>query len=355
MYHKINSFNTNDKKTDTENGLFQKDNLFSEHLFKSKNRLDLVEMCLSGNDMIDNKLHVVIVISNPCNFRRRRELAQQFISRLENTSNIELYICELIYGNEEPLNLTQKRDNHLVLYTKYPLWHKENLVNIAVKKLLPKDWKALSWIDADVEFLNSNWASQTLKVLSYFDIIQPFVHCQDLDKDETIMNTWTSFCYQYCRGLQYNFNNKNSNYWHPGYAWACTRDFWEKMGGIYEKSIIGSGDYILAMTLLHKIVGFNGLPDALLDIKRHYLDILWKDIKVGYVPCTLVHYYHGSKSKRQYVERNDILKLNNFDPQKHLSYDTNGVLIPTIEMPKKILEQINQYFLSRDDDEIYKS
>ena len=31
--------------------------------------------------------------------------------------------------------------------------------------------------------------------------------------------------------------SKGINYWHPGYAWACTRKAYEKMGGLYELSV----------------------------------------------------------------------------------------------------------------------
>jgi len=46
------------------------------------------------------------------------------------------------------------------------LWHKENMINLGVQKLLPPTWKAFAWIDADIEFDSPSWAIDTLKVLN---------------------------------------------------------------------------------------------------------------------------------------------------------------------------------------------
>lgn len=40
------------------------------------------------------------------------------------------------------------------------------MINLGVRYLLPEKWKAFAWIDADIEFENSTWAVDTLKILN---------------------------------------------------------------------------------------------------------------------------------------------------------------------------------------------
>ena len=62
------------------------------------------------------------------------------------------------------------------------MWHKENLINLAVERLLPSDWKAVAWVDAEVEIESPTFALDTLKILNgHRDIVQLFSHGLDLD------------------------------------------------------------------------------------------------------------------------------------------------------------------------------
>ena len=60
-----------------------------------------INEAIKQNKMICNKLHVIIVISNPCKYFRRYILALEFIKRIkkENNKHIELYVVELEYEN----------------------------------------------------------------------------------------------------------------------------------------------------------------------------------------------------------------------------------------------------------------
>ena len=198
----------------------------------------LLDKSLKSIDKIEDVLHVVTFISNICEFKRRWQLMEEFIERMEKTDNIKLYVVELAYGNQS-FHITESNNpNHLQLRTEHALWHKENMINLAVRKLLPSNWKSVAWIDGDIEFENNDWVDNTLKTLSNFDIIQLFSICLDLDENENPMSIWQSFGYKYCNGKIFN-HAKGLNYWHCGYAWACTREFYEKMNGIYDKGILG--------------------------------------------------------------------------------------------------------------------
>ena len=120
------------------------------------NTYNEIKNAILNNDPIEKKLNVIIVISNPCQYARRYILAKEFIKRMEDENNVELYIVELVYNKQKFIITDSKNKNHLQLSTNTaPLWHKENMINLGVKYLLPKNYKAFAWIDADIEFDNN--------------------------------------------------------------------------------------------------------------------------------------------------------------------------------------------------------
>ena len=50
------------------------------------------KQAILNNEMIEENLHVIMVISNPCEFKRRWFLAKQFKRQMEVSDNVILYI-----------------------------------------------------------------------------------------------------------------------------------------------------------------------------------------------------------------------------------------------------------------------
>jgi hypothetical protein len=324
-----------------------------------------IREAILNNDPIESKLHVIIVVSNPCLYARRYILAREFMKRMAMDENdVILYVVEFAYGDQKFIITDSKCPRHLQIRTKIPIWHKENMINVGVKKLLPSEWRAFAWIDADVEFESTTWATDALKLLNGSkDIIQLFSHAVDMDKHKKAMTNFASFGYQYCKGKKYG--NKGLEYWHPGYAWACTRKAYEKMGGIYEYGILGSSDNIMALSLIGN--GLKALDDKSTDgYKQTVADFQnkVKNFRLGYVPGVIRHHFHGSKKNRKYTERWQILVKHLYDPLEHLEFDNennkenikkNGckVLAPTEKCPKELIDDIYKYFEERNEDEGY--
>jgi hypothetical protein len=312
-----------------------------------------IKEAILNNDKIEDKLHIIIVISNPCQFARRYILAKQFIKRIENERDAILYIVELAYKNQKHYITTKNNPKHLQLYTETaPIWHKENMINLGVKNLLPKDWKAFAWVDADLEFESTNWCLDTLKVLNGSkDIVQVFSHCTDMDYDENVLNIFSSFGYQYSKKRPYAHSNISSQRWHPGYAWAITRRAYEKIGGLYQESILGSGDHNMSMCLIGK-----GNISLNKDVSKGYRKSLndyeenMKHLRLGYIPGVIRHYFHGNKKDRKYSERWKILVEHKYDPKIHTTTNEFGLIIPTKECPKELLNDIFKYFQERNED-----
>jgi hypothetical protein len=307
-----------------------------------------------NNDPIDNNLHVISVISNPCNYKRRYSLACEYIKRMEDETNVILYVVELAFNDQKFYVTKPNNPRHLQLRTNTaPLWHKENMINIGIKKLLPLNWKAMAWIDADIEFENPYWALDTLKILNGAkDIVQLFSHAVDMNIKGLAMNAFSGFGYQYSKKLPYQKGGKAMNQYHPGYGWAITRKVFDKMGSIYEDSILGSGDHNMALAFIG-----DGIKSLHINVDKDYKQSIYdferrcKGFRLGYTPGVIRHYFHGAKAKRFYVERWQVLIKHKYSPQKYIEKNKDGLLIPTKDCPAELLKDIYAYFASRDEDE----
>ena len=312
-----------------------------------------IKDAIRHNKPIEQKLHVVIMISNPCLYARRYMLAREFIERTEKERDVELYVVEIAYKSQQFYVTDEHNTNHLQVRADIPLWAKENALNMGIKTLLPKSWKAVAWIDADVEFDNIHWASDTLKVLNGTrDIVQLFGHAIDLDANQDAMNVFSGFGYQYAHQRKYKHGGKTDRIFHPGFAWACTREYYEKVGNLFEMSILGSGDHNMALAWLGH--GEKSLNENVSDgYKRSILEFQEKskDVRIGYVPGIIKHYFHGTKKNRGYATRWMVLVKHQYDPYVHMTSREDGLIIPTEECPQELLNDILTYFKQRNEDE----
>ena len=311
-----------------------------------------IKYAILNNDPIEAKLNVIIVISNPCLYKKRYILLNEFVKRIEEEeSHVNLFIVELVYGNQKFMVTDKNNKNHLQLTTTTPIWHKENMVNLGVKYLLPKDWKAFAWVDADIEFDNVTWATDTLKILNGCkDVLQLFSQCVDMNNDNTTINIFSSVGYNLCKGKKYTI--KGLDYWHPGYAWAITRKAYEKIGGLYDVGVLGSGDSIMALGLINKVHLMKNekynedYNNSMFDFQTKA-----KHLRLGYTPGIIRHYYHGTKQNRKYTDRWKILMKHNFSPIHHLTHDSSGLLVPTETFSLDFKKDIMNYFCDRKEDE----
>jgi hypothetical protein len=265
---------------------------------------------------------------------------------------------ELIYDiDDEPptFEVTDSRNpRHLQLVSsEFPIWSKESLINSGVATLLPPSWKAVAWIDADVQFDSIEWATDALRLLNgAYDVVQLFSHAEDLDARGMPMTVFGGFGREHVRGTKFR---GPSRAWHSGFAWACTRRAYERVGGLLDFAVVGSADYYMAASFLGQAAsalqaGFSlEYREAVLAWQRRA-----KDLRLGYVPGVLQHHFHGDKVKRQYATRPEMLIKHQFRPS-HLSRRGDGLLEPGIEFPGALGAAISAYFYSRDEDSIYGS
>lgn len=134
--------------------------------------------------LIHPTFFIIVALFNPSLYERRYELHRQFegyISKFGAT----MITVELVFNNES-FRVTQTNNpNHIQLKTNDYLWYKENLINIAIKRL-PDHCEYVAWVDGDLEFLNPNWIYDTIDALEIYNIVQLFHEAHFLGpKNET--------------------------------------------------------------------------------------------------------------------------------------------------------------------------
>ena len=304
-------------------------------------RRNEIKDAIKNNDPVDDNLHVIAVLSNPCLCEKRVSMMRDFCRRMEFENNVILYVVELAYGSQ-PFSVTSSDcSRHLQLRCDTPLFHKENMVNVGIRRLLPPDWKAVAWIDSNIDFENECWALDTLKVLNGCrDVVQLFSHVLNMDSNEEVMTIHNSFSFKYERGLP-NSGEPN-NYWQPGYAWACTRRAYETMGGLFDYGLLeSSGDYILSSCLINR--GVQSVNTACND---HYKGVVMafqdrvKRLRLGYVPGVIRHFSLGSNNNNcKYVDYDSILITYNWSPSMIFRND-DGIYVPTSAFPEGLKADI---------------
>jgi hypothetical protein len=302
----------------------------------------------------DSTLHVVGVVSNPERYNSRYRLAREWLERMESTPNVKVHLVEAAFGDRK--HELHSPSKHCVRVNTNA-WVKENLINLGVKHLLPVDWKYLAWIDCDVEFRNPTWALETIHQLQHFAVVQPWAHCADLTHHGSIHQTFASFGHTDATGRRQTQTPNGYTYGHTGYAWACTRAFWEQVEGLVDFCILGSGDH-------HMALGMVGETEKTIHTKmiapffRKLLEWQARAVRVthrevGFVEGRIEHHFHGPKKRRYYKERWQILVDHGFNPDTDLMRDAQGVL--QIVSKPALESAIRKYNRSRLEDSIEAS
>lgn len=307
-------------------------------------------------------LHVIAVISNPCQYQSRYSLYDIFQEDIQR-KDARLWTVEMQTG-DRPAKITNIADPcHTQLWSSAlpgELWHKENLINLGINALTQADpsWRYVAWIDADVKF-EKGAIQKIIDALQHFDVVQCWSHAIDFGpQGEAIGQIHKSFMYCHWHGIPVENKEGYLMGGHPGFAWAARRDSLNKMGTslsspLIDFGILGSGDRHMAAGLIGKIEEsvhgdahpnyrkwlFNWQAQAEKTIKRN----------VGYVPNTIRHMWHGRKADRGYASRWRILIENQFDPEADLRKDVSGLWVLN-DQNQKLRDDIRKYFRARKED-----
>jgi hypothetical protein len=304
----------------------------------------------------EEKLHVVVPISNYHRYKSRYRLFLNFKREIEKNPFAVLYIVEVALG-DRPFAVTEHNNpRHLQLRTKDEIWQKERSVNLMVQRF-PANWRYMAIVDGDIIFNNKNFAQETIHELQHTPICQMFQNVVNLGPAGEIDSTYPSFAFQYFKNPEYVRNNKLKKYHfpHPGFAWAMTKECFNALGGLFDVAILGSGDHHMAYSLI-------GRADVSLPVDisasyrkavKEYEDRCNRFVKghVGYVKGMIMHQFHGKFKDRKYQERWSILISNKFDPYTDLKPDWSGLYQIDVDKPQLSID-IRNYMKNRNEDSI---
>lgn len=288
-----------------------------------------------------DSMAVVTCHFNPCNYRRPIENFFRFRDGLKPTG-LPLYVAELAY-DDDAFQLPSQFQ-YRVSRERGTLWQKERLLNLAIKQL-PDEYDAVAWIDADVMFLNPNWPQLAIEALSNHRLVQLYSEIHFTDKNGAIESSRPS------RGHVYV--NKLGKYGCPGLAWAARRE--DIPDGLYEYHIVGGGDSaaVYAWLNVESPIATAGTTWGNDFMSRCQVE---RDRIGGSVTClsqSVVHFYHGTKGRRQYGDRYAILDNHGYDPATDLVNDPDSPLQWSdfaIEHKPAMVKGVRNYFAQRKED-----
>lgn len=295
-------------------------------------------------------LHVALVYTNPCRWDTRRQLFLDCRRHLETFPQVQVHVCELAYG-DRPFEVTSRDD--LQLRTRHELWHKENLINLCVRRF-PGDWQYGATIDGDFQMTHIDWASEAVHQLQHHPFVQLYSNLIYLSASHRPHRMMSSFAWNWLNKRGMCRADQDS----PGAvggAWAFTREAFDSVGGMLENCICGSGDWHMAFGLVGRSSGSRELkathPNYAASIRawQERAKALRSDI--GCIDHLALHHWHGALQKRGYGSRVSILVDNAYDPLVDIAYDCQGVLSLTGSKPQ-LRDDLRAYFRSRNEDSL---
>lgn len=301
-----------------------------------------------------DKFHVVTVVSNPVMYKSRYRLFKKFEKHMRASGVQHLHVIEIQNGNRAFQVTQEGNPYHTQLRTQDEIWVKENGLNLAIQRLARSfpDWKYVAWIDADIEFTRPDWVEKTINELQVNKFVQLFQTAVDLGPKGHAMHTHNGFVYSWWNKLSFK---STYDHWHPGFAWAATREAISNVGMLIDRAILGSADRHMCMSMIGK-----GCDSYNPGVSQDYKDMVsqWEELakiyinrKIGFIDGTILHHWHGKKKDRGYKDRWKILVEHQYSPFKDVTYDWQGVLQlnPT---KVELRDDIRKYFFHRNEDSI---
>ena len=286
---------------------------------------DLVHMTYATPKCTDTV--VLMVFFNPAgSFRIIQNIL--YVKQQLAAASIPFFIGELAY-NSAPHSIPDAFQFRSSSY----MFSKENLLNALLEKDEVKAYSKYVIMDCDIVFNTADWVDGISKALDTYDIIQP---------------------YQYANLLNLKFKSESvkpsvafiPESGHTGYVWAFRRDWYDRVGGLYEYALIGGGDTCLAYMCGFTLLSARGYKD---DIPASFT------LKLSYLPYTIWHLPHGQSVKRQYKERMDVIRIT----MKTLQIDrlrdavdrgADGIFEWKPQYKTHLNSVLLNYFKSREDD-----
>jgi hypothetical protein len=305
--------------------------------------------------MTDNRLHVATCLFNPMEYKQIYANYARFAAAMEANPNVVLYTIEAAFGTRAHRVTDAANPRHFQVRANSQIWLKENLCNLAFQRFEPT-WEFGAWIDADVLFLDPEWADKTIHALNRYKVVQPWSEALYTGPHGEFVGYSKSFASMYSKGLPYPGNppTYGAELWHPGFAWAITRPAFEGLGGLFDVALIGQGDNHMSLAFIGEAEKSlkAGLSD---DYKAHLMRYEARAERhvmrrLGHVNGMVHHLWHGRQVGRQYQARWTIPINHGLRPSEHIVRNSHGVYGLSDDTPPEHVRAYADYFSSRNDD-----
>jgi hypothetical protein len=217
------------------------------------------------------------------------------------------------------------------------LWHKELLLNAALKAL-PATCTKVVWVDCDIVFDDDAWAMRLEEELDRHRLVQAFSHFHWLDANQDRYaarrrppGAGLIHLIEQGQVADAHFREGGTALawgYSPGLAWAARREILDAVG-FYDALILGSGDRAFLSA------AYGRHEDCVEKLRmneaqaRHYL--AWAEAvaerfqgDVVALPGAVLHLWHGERKDRGYARRYEELARHDFDPSTDIARDPGG-------------------------------
>ena len=225
-----------------------------------------------------------------------------YIIQCLKEKNIPYFVIECVFKGATP----EIPDATMVVHSNSYMFYKEQLIN-KLEKVVPEQYTKLVCLDGDIIFDIPDWVNQISASLNENDLIQPFSEACWLTPDNTkIRSKKPSYALAIVNDQLRS--PKSIHMFHPGFAWAFKREFFRKIGGFFERAIIGNGDMVFVFNFFRE-----SLPEYWVrDVGNKFAVETWGEYhakikaaapKIGYIQAKALHIFHGVRQNRQYTTR----------------------------------------------------
>jgi hypothetical protein len=239
------------------------------------------------------------------------------------------------------------------------MFQKERLLNLAMQAL-PSSCRYVAQLDCDVVFSNADWPRATIDLLNEYPFLHLLGTAYDLgpnDQPDPLAATRSlpalksivrSPCPQ-----ELLLENLRLKGYSNGFAWAARVELW-RAHGFYDACIVGGGARAITLAvygLFEAAVEHMHMNERWAQHYKAWAEPFHRTVqgRIGSVPCTVYHLWHGDLLNRRYVERHRGLRQYNFDPTADLTMDAEGCW-RWASQKREMHRYVHDYFKSRRED-----
>lgn len=282
------------------------------------------------------RIVALVPLFNPAGYQNRPANYLRAIAHYQTLGFDRVVTVEAIYPGQSPQSVGER----IVIdaHDGQRMWQKERLINLAIDELHADPPDVVAWLDADLEWPAGRLASRISTALRSADVVQPFEIVELLNPDGETMNRQ--------RAWKSDRRADTMKSAAPGMAWAAR---WEWVAsGLFDTAVLGGGDKFM-------VCGWGGANDSSVRQLPPALQESWelwrpaRRPRIGFVPTTCRHHWHGWFRDRRYDSRMEILRRHDCDPLTDLRIGGNGLWEWTGGKPS-LAADIAAYFHGRHED-----